>query len=106
MPSHRCWKKTPVTKSHGRIERVEAGIFHDPDRSGKLLVPALYRGIAYKRCHGYNLSVVTNRLPALLRMRLVLSVENMNGGEVRVGIFARSGLLLVINVNSQASTDL
>lgn len=24
-------KVTPVTKSHGRIERVEAGIFHDPD---------------------------------------------------------------------------
>jgi hypothetical protein len=73
--------------------------------SGKLLVPALYRGIAYERCHGYALSVGTNRLHTLLRMRTALSIEEMNGGVVLVGI-ARSGLYLVIAIDSQASTSL
>ena len=72
--------------------------------SGKLLLPALYRGIAYKRYHSYELSVGTNRLHAWLRIRIVLSIERPNGGVVLIRIFASGRLYLLIAIDPQAST--
>lgn len=68
--------------------------------SGKLLVFALHRGIASVML----LSVGTNRLHALLRMRTALSTEKLDGGVVLVRTFASGGLHLVIAIDSQAST--